>query len=90
MLEAFAACLPVMVSDVGGLKDLVVDNDNGYCFDPFSRQSISDCMQRVFENKHSLINFAKKSYDKFDMFTIYQSYLEYFEEYNFLLNERDV
>ena len=82
VLEAFASCLPVAVSNVGGLRDLVTDGENGYVFNPKSIESITNCLQRVYDNKNKLSLFAKNNFEKFDLFTIEKSCKDYLDEYS--------
>jgi glycosyltransferase involved in cell wall biosynthesis len=46
-LEAMRAGLPVIASDVGGLKDLVEDGVSGFLFDPEQAGSLAEAMRKA-------------------------------------------
>jgi len=46
-LEALAAGVPVLGSDLGGLKEMVRDGKNGFLFRPGDIEGLRDCMTKV-------------------------------------------
>lgn len=60
--EAMAAGLPVLVSNrCGCARDLVIDGRNGFTFDPYNVDEISDVMVRVTSNGFDRARFGEES-----------------------------
>jgi len=49
-LEAAAAGKPAIVSDIGGLKDVVVDGETGYLAAPGDSSSLREALRKLIEN----------------------------------------
>ncbi|MEE9351335.1 MAG: glycosyltransferase family 4 protein, partial [Thiotrichaceae bacterium] len=71
MIQAMMCGLPVIVSDVGDLKDLVQDGYNGYLVPTLTPESFSAAFDQIFENdksilmgKHALDDVRKLSIDQ--------------------------
>lgn len=65
-IEAMAYSKPLIVSNVGGLPEMVDDNVNGYVFDMLNVEMLSDCinkMQNLSLNDYSSMCLA--SYKKY-------------------------
>lgn len=72
-LEAMAAGTPVVVSDVGGLRDIVTHNHNGLKVYPDDAQSIAGQVMRILRNcnlAQQLRQTAKAELRRFDWHTI--------------------
>lgn len=80
-LEAMHVGLPLIVSNVGGLKDLVKDNINGYIFDPCDVSTIADSMERVYMNRNNLDSFIRYNYKLVKTFSIKSTFKNYFNVY---------
>ena len=69
LLEAMAAGLPIVTSDVEGCRDLVIENVNGHLLDPnddigFSNSILAICSDNSLSKKLSRNNVNKaKQYD---------------------------
>lgn len=50
VMQAMAAGLPVVVTDVGGMRDLVVDGEHGYIVPPGNVEAMSEAMSRLVES----------------------------------------
>lgn len=50
VMEAMAVGLPVVCSNSGGIKDLVVNNVTGFLVDEFDIDSMANCMVKFVEN----------------------------------------
>lgn len=48
--EAFLAGVPVITSNIGGMKELVSEGVNGFLFEVGSSQSLKDCVLRLVHN----------------------------------------
>lgn len=55
-VEAMAAGLPLIGSDIHGIKDYLVDGVTGYSFKPESIEDVCSAVKRIYEN----IEFRKK------------------------------
>lgn len=51
MLEAMACGLPVVASNVGGTKEIVVHGDSGYLFEPDDLDALRDSLDRLVSNR---------------------------------------
>jgi glycosyltransferase involved in cell wall biosynthesis len=51
MLEGMACAKPVMVTDIGGLKETVVDGSNGYMVSAGDPEGIAHAAVRIFDDK---------------------------------------
>ena len=48
--EAFLAGIPVVTSDIGGMKELVTDNVNGFLFEAGNTKSLKECLLKIINN----------------------------------------
>jgi len=66
--EALATGLPIIVSRVGGLREIVKDGINGFSFNPKDRQELSKKILLLLENqklREEMRNKAKESAKEF-------------------------
>ncbi len=84
VLEAQAAGLPVMASNVGGVPDLVEDGVNGLLTDPTSPESMAKAIERLLAEPElvaSLVsNGRRQAREKFHPQVIAQRHLEVYRE----------
>jgi glycosyltransferase involved in cell wall biosynthesis len=67
--EAMASCLPVLVSErCGCARDLVVNGENGYTFDPFDVNCLADLMGKITQSNCSLTDMGRASNDIISQF----------------------
>lgn len=50
VLEAMAAALPVLATDIDGVREIVVQGNNGFLFDPGDVERLSACMRYLLEH----------------------------------------
>lgn len=50
VLEAMAAALPVLATDIDGVREIVLPGNNGFLFDPGDVQHLSTCMRYLLEH----------------------------------------
>ncbi|WP_372998322.1 glycosyltransferase family 4 protein [Sulfurimonas sp.] len=60
--EAFLAGIPVITSNIGGMKELVDDGVNGYTFEAGNAQSLGNLIRKISENP-TLLNSLKQCRD---------------------------
>jgi glycosyltransferase involved in cell wall biosynthesis len=82
MLEAMSASLPVLATNVGGIPDIVIENENGYLF---SRMTVDPVVDRILKigmqkSKNDLRIMGAKSKSivesKYDIFKVLESHIE--------------
>ena len=85
VMEAMAAGLPVVCSDIRGNKDLIRDNEGGFLCDPKNPDMFLTAIDKILnsdEMKIRMSSFNSKEIEKFDisvveneMFSIYENIL---------------
>jgi sugar transferase (PEP-CTERM/EpsH1 system associated) len=65
LLEAMAASLPIVATDVGGNADVVIDGQNGFLVKPGDIRSLYLSLRTVLENQELRARFSKSSYDRY-------------------------
>ncbi len=84
VLEAMAAGVPVIASNVGGVPDLVTDGLNGLLCDPLSQVSMRSCVERIFSEpglSHRLAAQAHRlAWERFHPTAIAKKHLEVYGE----------
>ncbi|MBZ4666743.1 glycosyltransferase family 4 protein [Mahella sp.] len=63
-LEAMAARVPVVVSDVGGLSEIVVDGIDGYKVPPGNAQALADGILSLLDNPSMASRMCQKAFYK--------------------------
>jgi glycosyltransferase involved in cell wall biosynthesis len=84
ILEAAAAGLPIVASDVGGTIEIISHEKSGLIFQPDQKQDMEGYLHRLLENGDlcdQLGNAARKRVDTdFSWHTILRSYVDLFHE----------
>lgn len=83
LLEAMAASLPIVSTDVGGVKDIVTDN--GILVEPGNRDALVEAIKRLIDNKKAREELELRSYEnvqKFDSSIIANQYISIYEKYS--------
>ena len=84
LLEAWSAKLPVIVTNVGAIRDICVDEMNGLVVRPKDPESIADAMLRLIEDEELRRKLAKNGAElvrrEFSLETVVMSTLELYEE----------
>lgn len=82
VLEALAIGKPVIGSNMGGIPELVNDNENGFIYDTISE--LTEKMNLLFENEKLVKQFSKKSKalaaEKYDREVYYQKLKEIYDK----------
>ena len=64
LLEAMAAGLPVVATKVGGIPEIVVDNDTGLLVEPGSWQDLSEAMLKLLSDPSALRTMGHKGQER--------------------------
>lgn len=59
VLEAFSYGVPVVASNVGGVRELVVDGNNGFLINSFNAGMFAEAIVNIAENRSNYHNFSK-------------------------------
>lgn len=61
VLEAMAFGKPILCSKYAGAKELVLDGENGFVFDPLDTQQIVDHMEKIIRNRDMIARLGARS-----------------------------
>ena len=81
-LEALSCEVPVIGTNIGGLKEVIEEGKSGYTFDPDDVDSMSKAAIRILKNKEVRMEMgfeARKRAKLFDSRVIVPQYLDYYE-----------
>lgn len=70
VMEAMMCGVPVVVSDVGDLRDIVEDGVNGYLVPRRSPEILADRILRLLEDENGRAEFSKAAHDSASQFEI--------------------
>ncbi len=83
VLEAMACGLPIILTDVGGTKELLTEGVNGFVFEKSNHKELAAILEKLYLNPQLVKEMAIKSREKAKMFnwsTIGDEYLKLFEQ----------
>ena len=63
-IEANACGVPVLTINNGSMKEIILNNVNGFITDDFFNDQVNDFIKHLFSNSKELISIKKKSYEK--------------------------
>jgi|GEM_PF-4940068 glycosyltransferase involved in cell wall biosynthesis len=81
MVEAMFYKTPMIVTPVGGMKDYIIDHENGLLVDVKSAQSILRAVQELIEDPPLQINLAEKAYQTYSKCFSEQAIIAHFNEF---------
>lgn len=61
ILEAMVAGKPILCSKWAGASELVIDGENGYCFDPYQTERLAQLMSRFIDNPELAVKLGDNS-----------------------------
>ena len=67
--EAFFLKIPVIATGVGGIPEVVKNNETGILVPPNDPQSLLDAINLLLEDKDKASKMAEKAYDLIENFT---------------------
>ncbi len=82
ILEAMACKIPVIASNVGGNKELIINNENGFLINPESVNELNEKIIKLSEDNKLVEKFGQKSSElikNFQWSSIGEKYLELYE-----------
>ncbi|MEA2053404.1 MAG: glycosyltransferase family 4 protein [Euryarchaeota archaeon] len=84
LLEAWSAELPVIVTNVGAIRDICVDEGNGLIVRPKDPESIAEAMLRMIEDEELRLKLAKNGVElvrrEFSLESVVMSTLDLYED----------
>lgn len=80
--EAFTYNIPVLVSNRGGLPEIIEEGKNGYIFDPDVSGDFGKKLSKIIINRRKLNSFNQ------ELFSVDKIYNEYFELYNQIIRQK--
>ena len=78
-IEAMAAGLPIVASEVGGLKDIIEDGVDGLLCSPASPESLATAIGRILNEpglRSHLAAAAERTVQRYDWTTVSGEYLQ--------------
>ena len=63
-VEAMLAKKPVVASNLGGLSEIVINNETGFLFDPNSKEALSEALFKLIENPSLRSEFGEKGHER--------------------------
>lgn len=63
-IEANACGVPVLTINNGSMKEIIINNINGFITDEYFNDQVSDFIQHLFSNDKELISIKKKSHEQ--------------------------
>lgn len=64
LLEAMATSLPIVVSDVGGISEIIEDGINGYLIEPKNEVELYNSLEKLILNESDRKRIAISNYEK--------------------------
>lgn len=83
VLEGLAAGIPIIVSDVSGIKDVIINGYNGFLVEPESSDGITEKALSLLDNEELRVYFSKNALEsskKYDWNIIAEKYIKIFRE----------
>ena len=84
LLEAMAASLPIIATEVGGSNELIIKNENGLLIPPADPLTLGKAINALLSDKDRCVEFGKKAHkyveDFFSEKNMYRKYEELIQE----------
>lgn len=87
VIEAFASKVPVIVSDAGGLKEVVTNEENGLVFESGDYIILSKQIIKMIENEKLRDSLSETAYLEIDKYSLTVMVKNHEKEYNELMGE---
>ncbi len=82
-LEALSCSVPVIGTSVGGLREVIIDGECGYTFDPGDIEGMSKASINILKDdalRKKMLIAARKRAKDFSSMTIVPQYIDYYKE----------
>jgi glycosyltransferase involved in cell wall biosynthesis len=79
-LEAMFSKKPVIATDLGGLKEIVVDNETGFLFENKNENALKTALQKLTSDKALRISFGEKGHERAVAEFSLDKYIQTFEQ----------
>ena len=66
LIESISSGIPSITTDIGGNKEIIENNKNGFIINPKNSNEIRNLLIRILENKNDLEKMKKKCFEKFE------------------------
>ena len=73
--------IPVVASDIGGLKEVITDSECGYLIKSFNKQDFIERILKLKNDRDTYQNFSKKAKQQSQQFSIANIYQKYHQLY---------
>jgi len=84
VLESMSCGTPVIAYKIGGMEDMISDDENGYLIAPYNTKKFAEKLYFLLNNKKKLIDFSndarKKVLNTFDLKVISEQYIKLYKE----------
>ena len=70
ILEAMAAGVPIIASDVGGIPEMIADNFNGFLIHPKDFEALAEKILQILENSELTKKFSQNSLERIKEFSL--------------------
>ena len=79
-IEAMAAGRPVVVTDVGGCREVVADGETGYVVPPRDAEALAEAMGRILEDPDLRTRFGAAGRERFQRFFSLEAMIHNYQE----------
>ncbi|MDD5227254.1 MAG: glycosyltransferase family 4 protein [Methylococcales bacterium] len=86
ILEAFHFKKPVIAANVGGIPDILGDNDYGLLINPFDTDELSNAIMKLYQNVALRNHYAEAGFKRKDAFSSDKICRDYHQLYQQILN----
>ncbi len=89
VMEAMAMSMPVICTDVGGMKELIDDGTDGYLVPLFESEILIQRLNELIKNQNSRVKMGRNARNKIlKNFTLEKQCAVFIDEYSTVLNDR--
>jgi glycosyltransferase involved in cell wall biosynthesis len=91
MVESMALKKPIIGSNIGGIPEVVVDNETGLIFEAGDFNDLKKCFSYFNENRNQIISMGEKGYARQHSIYKLEEYQKKHEKYfNSVKNEHQI